>query len=126
MIIRSWSIQSIGSWIFLNMPGGTTAVVPSSSAPFNVASNSLLTPMTNPLLQAWADANPDCYIHDLSTGEIIPPMTIRTDDPGDLLPSELDPWPPSDEEIEEREKQALFDDYMAGIPDPAERNRNLK
>lgn len=52
--------------------------------------------------------------------------TIRTDDPGDLLPSELDPWPPSDEEIEEREKQALFDDYMAGIPDPAERNRSLK
>ena len=52
--------------------------------------------------------------------------TIRTDDPGDLLPSELDPWPPSDEEIQEREKQALFDDYMAGIPDDAERNRNLK
>ena len=104
------------------MPGGTTAVVPSSSAPFNVASNSLLTPMTNPLLQAWADANPDCSIHDLSTDMTI----IRTDDPGDLLPSELDPWPPSDEEIEEREKQALFDDYMAGIPDPAERNRSLK
>ena len=52
--------------------------------------------------------------------------TIRTDDPEDLLPSELDPWPPSDEEIQEREKQALFDDYMAGIPDPAERNRTLK
>ena len=81
------------------MPGGTTAAVPSSSAPFNVASNPSSITMT----------------------------TIRTDDdPGDLLPSELDPWPPSDEEIEEREKQALFDDYMAGIPDPAERNRNLK
>ena len=78
--------------------------------------------MTNPLLQAWADANPDCFIHDLSTDMTI----IRTDDPGDLLPSELDPWPPSDEEIEEREKQALFDDFMAGIPDDAERNRNLK
>lgn len=52
--------------------------------------------------------------------------TIRTDDPGDLLPSELDPWPPSDEEIQEREKQALFDDYIAGIPDAAERNRSLK
>ena len=78
--------------------------------------------MTNPLLQAWADANPNCSIHDLSTDMTI----IRTDDPGDLLPSELDPWPPSDEEIEEREKQALFDDFMAGIPDPAERNRNLK
>lgn len=53
--------------------------------------------------------------------------TIRTDDPRDLLPSEYeDPWPPSDQEIEDREKQALFDDYMAAIPDPAERNRNLK
>ena len=52
--------------------------------------------------------------------------TIRTDDPGDLLPSELDPWPPSDDEIEKREREALFDDYMAGIPDAAERNRNLK
>ena len=98
MIIRSWSIQSTGSWIFLNMPGGTTAVVPSSSVPSNVASNPSSITMT----------------------------TIRTDDPGDLLPSELDPWPPSDEEIEEREKQALFDDFMAGIPDDAERNRNLK
>jgi hypothetical protein len=53
--------------------------------------------------------------------------TIRNDDPGDLLPSEYqDPWPPSDEDIEDREKQALFEDYMAGIPDAAERNRNLK
>ena len=34
-------------------------------------------------------------------------MTIRTDDIDDLLPSEhQDPWPPSDEEIEERERQA--------------------
>jgi hypothetical protein len=53
--------------------------------------------------------------------------TIRTDDPRDLLPSEYeDPWPPSDQDIEDREKEALFDDYMAAIPDPAERNRNLK
>jgi hypothetical protein len=81
------------------MPGGTTAVVPSSSVPFNVASNPSSITMT----------------------------TIRTDDPGDLLPSEYeDPWPPSDEDIEDREKQALFEDYMAGIPDAAERNRNLK
>tara|TARA_R100000005_G_C4912737_1_gene149658 strand:- start:89 stop:331 length:243 start_codon:yes stop_codon:yes gene_type:complete len=80
------------------MPVGTIAVVPSPSVPFNVVSNPSSITMT----------------------------TIRTDDPGDLLPSELDPWPPSDEEIEEREKQALFDDYMSGVPDPAERNRNLK
>ena len=80
------------------MPGGKIAAAPSSFAPSNVASNPSSITMT----------------------------TIRTDDPGDLLPSELDPWPPSDEEIEEREKQALFDDFMAGIPDDAERNRNLK
>ena len=54
-------------------------------------------------------------------------MTIRTDDIDDLLPSEYkDPWPPSDEEIEERERQAERDDYLASIPDVAERNRNLK
>ena len=84
--------------------------------------------MTNPLLQAWADANPDCYIHSLSTGETIPPMTIRTDDIDDLLPSEYqEPWPPlSDEEIEERERQAAWEEYLASIPDAAERNRNLK
>ena len=27
-------------------------------------------------LQAWADANPDCFIHDLSTDQIIPPVTL--------------------------------------------------
>ena len=54
-------------------------------------------------------------------------MTIRTDDIDDLLPSEYkDPWPPSDEEIEERERQAEFQDYLDSIPDAAERNRNLK
>ena len=78
--------------------------------------------MTNSLLQAWADANPGCTVHDLSTD-----MTIRNDDIDDLLPSEYkDPWPPSDEEIEERERQAEWDDYLASIPDAAERNRNLK
>ena len=85
--------------------------------------------MTDPLLQAWADANPDCYIHCLSTDEIIPPMTIRTDDIDDLLPSEYkEPGPPlSDEEIEERQRQAEWDDYYNNsIPDAAERNRNLK
>ena len=52
---------------------------------------------------------------------------IRTDDPGDLLPSELDPWPPlSDEEIEERERQAECEDYLASLPTAAERNPNLK
>ena len=46
----------------------------------------------------------------------------------DLLPSEYnDPWPPlSDEEIEERQRQAEWDDYYNSIPDAAERNRNLK
>jgi len=55
-------------------------------------------------------------------------MTIRYDDIDDLLPSEYkDPWPPlSDEEIEERERQAEWDDYLASIPDAAERNPNLK
>ena len=46
----------------------------------------------------------------------------------ELLPCEYqDPWPPlSDEEIEERERQAEFQDYLDSIPDAAERNRNLK
>ena len=54
--------------------------------------------------------------------------TIRTDDIDDLLPSEYqEPWPPlSDEEIEERQRQAEWDDYYDSIPDAAERNRNLK
>ena len=53
-------------------------------------------------------------------------MTIRIDDP-ELLGFELDPWPPlSDEEIEERERQAEWDDYYNSIPDAAERNRHLK
>ena len=79
--------------------------------------------MTNPLLQAWANANPGCTIHDLSSD-----MTIRTDDIDDLLPSEYqEPWPPlSDEEIEGRERQAAWEEYLASIPDAAERNRNLK
>ena len=54
-------------------------------------------------------------------------MTIRTDDPNELLGFELDPWPPlSDEEIEERQRQAEWDDYYNSIPDAAERNRNLE
>ena len=55
-------------------------------------------------------------------------MTIRTDAIDDLLPSEYqEPWPPlSDEEIEERERQAEFQDFLDSIPDAAERNRNLK
>ena len=79
--------------------------------------------MNNPLLQAWADANPGCTVHNLSND-----MTIRTDATADLLPSEYqDPWPPlSDEEIEERQRQAEWDDYYNSIPDAAERNRNLK
>ena len=79
--------------------------------------------MTNSFLQAWAEANPGCTIHDLSND-----MTIRNDDINDLLPEDYkDPWPPlSDEEIEERQRQAEWDDYYNSIPDAAERNRNLK
>lgn len=52
---------------------------------------------------------------------------IRRGNLGDLLPSEYeDPWPPSDEEIEERERQNEFDDLNASIPDAAERNGRLK
>ena len=55
-------------------------------------------------------------------------MTIRTDSIDDLLPSEYnEPWPPlSYEEIEERERQAEWEDYLASIPDVSEHNRNLK
>jgi hypothetical protein len=58
-------------------------------------------------------------------------MTKRRkyDDLFDLLPSELleeEAWPPSDEEIEERERQADWEDLQRSIPDAAERNRNLK
>ncbi len=54
-------------------------------------------------------------------------MTIRTDDPNELLGFEIDPWPPlSDEEIEERERQAEWEDFLASIPDARERNRGLK
>ena len=53
---------------------------------------------------------------------------IRRDSIEDLIPSDyMEAWPPlSDEEIEERERQAEWDDYLASIPDAAERNRNLK
>ena len=52
---------------------------------------------------------------------------IRNEDPNELLGLELDPWPPlSDEEIEERERQAEWEDYLASIPTAAERNSNLK
>ena len=81
------------------MPGGTTAVVPSSSVPFNVASNPSSITMT----------------------------TIRNDDPRDLLPSEYqDPWPPSNAEIEMMEWLKEQEELDRSIPDAAERNRNLK
>ena len=52
---------------------------------------------------------------------------VRYDDIDDLLPSELqEPWPPeSEEEIEERRKQAEWQDYLDSIPDARERNRRL-
>ena len=52
--------------------------------------------------------------------------TIRTDDPGDLLPSELDPWPPSDAEIEMMQWLQDQDDLDKTVPSAAERNPNLK
>ena len=52
--------------------------------------------------------------------------TIRTDDPGDLLPSELDPWPPSDAEIEMMEWLKDQEDLERTVPSPADRNPNLK
>ena len=54
-------------------------------------------------------------------------MTIRNDDIDDLLPSELgEDWPPqSEEEIEERQRQAEWQDYLDSIPDARERNRGL-
>ena len=78
--------------------------------------------MNNPLLQAWANANPGCTVHDLSSD-----MTIRTDDIDDLLPSEYkDPWPPSDEEIEMLEWLQEQEELERSIPSAAERNPNLK
>ena len=81
------------------MPDGKTAVVPSSSAPFNAVSNPFLINMT----------------------------TIRTDDPRDLLPSEYeDPWPPSDAEIEMMQWLQDQEDLERTVPSAAERNQNLK
>ena len=83
----------------MNMPGGTTAVVPSSSVPFNVVSNPSSITMT----------------------------TIRNDDPRDLLPSEYeDPWPPTDAEIEMMEWLQEQEELDRSIPSAAERNRSLK
>ena len=59
--------------------------------------------------------------------QVITMTTIRYDDLDDLLPSEYqDPWPPSDEDIDEMEKQADWEDLQRSIPDAPERNRNLK
>ena len=81
------------------MPDGKTAVVPSSSAPFNAVSSPFLINMT----------------------------TIRTDDPRDLLPSEYeDPWPPSDAEIEMMQWLQDQNDLEKTVPSAAERNQNLK
>ena len=81
------------------MPGGITAVAPSSFVPSNVASNPSSITMT----------------------------TIRNDDPRDLLPSEYeDPWPPSDAEIEMMEWLKEQEELDRSIPDAAECNRRLK
>lgn len=49
------------------------------------------------------------------------------EDLSDILPGELvDPWPPSDEEIEMMEWLQWLDDQQQSIPDAAERNRGLR
>ena len=76
---------------------------------------------------AFAAANPDCWIHDLATGEIIPPLNMRNDDIDDLCPSDYrHPWPPTEEEIEMMEWLKEQEDLDRSIPDARERNRNLK
>jgi hypothetical protein len=56
------------------------------------------------------------------------PMTDDfKEDLSDILPGELvDPWPPSDEEIEMMEWLQWLDDQQQSIPDAAERNRGLR
>ena len=51
-----------------------------------------------------------------------------SEDPRDMLPSELqDPWPPSsDAEIEMMEWLLDQEDLEKTVPSAAERNRNLK
>ena len=51
---------------------------------------------------------------------------IRYDDIDDLLPSEYNPWPPSDEEIEMLEWLQEQDELERSIPSIAEMNRGLK
>ena len=81
------------------MPGGKIAAAPSSSVPFNVASNPSSITMT----------------------------TIRNDDPRDLLPSEYeDPWPPSDADIEMMQWLQDQEDLEKTVPSAAERNQSLK
>lgn len=82
------------------MPDGKTAVVPSSSAPFNAAFNPFLINMT----------------------------TINySEDPREMLPSELqDPWPPTDAEIEMMEWLQEQEELERTVPSSAERNRHLK
>ena len=80
------------------MQDGKTALVLLLSAPFNVVSNPLLTPMTK------IDKNYD-----------------------DLCPSDYrDPWPPTEEEIEMMEWLKEQEDLDRSIPTARERNRNLK
>ena len=82
----------------MNMQDGKTALVLLLSAPFNVVSNPLLTPMTK------IDKNYD-----------------------DLCPSDYrDPWPPTEEEIEMMEWLKEQEDLDRSIPTVRERNRNLK
>ena len=79
-----------------------TAVVPSSSVPFNAVSSPFLITITM--------------------------TTINySEDPRDMLPSELqDPWPPSDAEIEMMQWLQDQEDLEKTVPSAAERNQNLK
>ena len=51
---------------------------------------------------------------------------IRNEDPNELLGFEIDPWPPSDEEIEMLEWLAQQEELERSVPSSAERNPNLK
>lgn len=51
---------------------------------------------------------------------------IRNEDPNELLGFEIDPWPPSDEEIEMLEWLEEQNELERSIPSIAEMNRGLK
>jgi len=69
-------------------------------------------------LSEWAKANPDCFIHCLSSDQVILPTDID-DAP---LPFEIY----TEEELEQMAIEQEQDDWERSIPSPADRNPNLK